>query len=227
MEGGRQGEREGDRAPLWASVLMPGLRAVSVSPSATHTARARQSDMTAAEEFIFCLVNLASGFVLLLFRGGRVIRGNKCSSVYMNTTLYSSLYCISTVDFSLSHFCSSLLICPFISFFSSLISLTFSPCLYSSFCSEMPSPWVIGPKSFPLRPVRERLGKGEKERDKMKESGVEPGGRRDGGREVSPSRSTALKEFPLIEAHTYKGTQTQTLKDMETYTYAHMSSCGH
>lgn len=99
---------------------MPGLRAVSVSPNATHTARARQSDMTAAEEFIFCMVNLASGFVLLLFRGGRVIRGNKCSSVYMNTPLYSSLYCISTVDFSLSHFYSSLLICPLFSFFSYL-----------------------------------------------------------------------------------------------------------
>lgn len=65
MEGGRQGEREGDRAPLWASVLMPGLRAVSVSPSATHTARSRQNDMTAPSEFIFCMFNLASGFVVI------------------------------------------------------------------------------------------------------------------------------------------------------------------
>lgn len=46
----------------WAAVLMPGLKAVSVLPFVPH--RPGQSNMTAVEEFIFCMVTLASVFAL-------------------------------------------------------------------------------------------------------------------------------------------------------------------
>lgn len=46
----------------WAAVFMPGLRAVRVLPFVPH--RPGQSNMMAVEEFIFCMVTLASGFAL-------------------------------------------------------------------------------------------------------------------------------------------------------------------
>lgn len=178
-----QCERQGDGAPHWGGRAIARAESCQYFPQC-HTPRAGQNDMTAAEEFIFCMVTLASVFVLLLFRGRTVVREiNVPLCIFAKHTVSVSTispFLSQVLILSVFHFSSSLFIFTFLSLLSNLyFSLNLS--IPVSLCCVMPTPWVIGPESIPLRPVREILGKGKKEKERDKERVVESQG--EGGME--------------------------------------------